>query len=156
MPHELDLLQPGIVLGRHHDAGAARQPGQHAHRVAEHRFERLLLRRGLDLRLDLLAFARTDVAKLKHGVDEKTQAKLGRQPPGAGVRRVNQAKLFEILHHIAHGGGRQRHRQQARDMARADRLAAGEIGIDDLTEDLARALVEVRQGCLARRATDRG
>ena len=41
--------------------------------------------------------------------------------------------------------GDERARQQARDVARADRLAGRQIGLDDLAEDLARALVELRQ-----------
>ena len=43
--------------------------------------------------------------------------------PGAGVRRVDQAQLFEILHHVAHGGRRKRDRQQAGEMTRPDGLA---------------------------------
>ena len=41
--------------------------------------------------------------------------------------------------------GDKRHGQRAAQIARADRLAGGEIGLDDALEDLARALVELAQ-----------
>ena len=69
--------------------------------------------------------------------------------PGRGVRRIDEAELLEVRHHVAHRRGRQRRRDQARDVARADGLAGGEIALDDLTENLARALVELREAHLA-------
>ena len=61
------------------------------------------------------------------------------------MRRIDQAELFEIRHDVAHRSRRQRHRQDARQIARADRLAGREIALDDQAEDLARALVELGQ-----------
>src|ERR1043165_5675948 len=66
------------------------------------------------------------------------------------MRRVHKPKLFEIGHDVAHRGRRQGHRDQARQIARADRLAGREITFDDLAEDLARAFVELREARLAR------
>jgi len=91
---------------------------------------------------DAGALLARQVAEFQQGVDIEPQPDLGGQPAGAGVRRVDQAELLEVLHHVAHRGGRQRHRQQARQVARADRIAADEIGIDDAAEDLARPRVE--------------
>src|SRR5258707_835258 len=59
--------------------------------------------------------------------------------------RVDQAERFEVRHHVAHRGRRQRHRDQARDIARAHRLAGREKTLDDLTKNVARALVELGQ-----------
>jgi hypothetical protein len=70
------------------------------------------------------------------------------------VRRIDQPELLEIGHHVAHRGRRQRGRDQARDVARADRLAGCQIAFDDLTEDLARALVELGEAHLRRADRD--
>ena len=76
---------------------------------------------------------------------KKRRPALGRQPPGRGVGRVDQPRQLQIGHDIAHRRRRQRHRQQAGDVARADRLPGGEIAIDDLAEDFPRALVGLDQ-----------
>ncbi len=102
----------------------------------------MILRRGVDLRLDLGALLGADVADLQHRIDEKAQPQLGRQPARARMRRIDEAKLLKVLHDIADGGGRQGHRQKPRQMPRAHRLAIGEIGFDDMAEDLARPLVQ--------------
>ena len=82
---------------------------------------------GLDLRLDLPALVGRQVADLEERVDEEAEAEFGRQPPGRGVRRVDQAELLEVGHDVADRGRRQRHRQDAADVARADRLAGLEV-----------------------------
>ena len=96
-----------------------------------------------------------EIADLHQGVDEEPQAEFGRQPAGRGMRRVDQAELLEIGHHVAHRGRRQRHRDQARDVARADRLAGREITLDDLTKNVARALVELGEPGIRRDQADR-
>jgi hypothetical protein len=72
------------------------------------------------------------IADLEQRVDEEAQARLGRQPPGAGVRRVDQPREFEVRHDVAHARRRQRHRQDSGDVARPDRLAGGKVVLDDL------------------------
>src|SRR5262245_44489290 len=62
------------------------------------------------------------------------------------MRRVDQADLFEILHHIADRSGREGHRQKPGEVARSDRLAAREIGVDDEPKNFPRALVEAGKG----------
>ena len=89
-----------------------------------------------------------EVADLHQRIDEEAQAELGRQPAGRGMRRIDQAELLEVRHHVADRGGRQRHREDARQIARADRLAGRQVALDDLAENLARALVERRQAHL--------
>jgi hypothetical protein len=101
-------------------------------------------RRRLHLRLDPAALLRRQVADLQKGVDEEAQAHLRGQAAGAGVGRVDQAGVLQVGHDVPDGGRRQRHRQNPRDIARSHRLARDEVGFDDLPEDLARALVQLR------------
>ena len=151
MPDELDMLEADVGLAGEHDAGAARQAGQRLARLGEHGLDACgPARRPCTSRLDLPALLGREVADLQQRVDEEAQAELGRQPAGRGVRRVDQAELLEVGHDVADRGRRQRHRQDAADVARADRLAGVEIGLDDPAEDLARAPVERLQ----RRAGD--
>ena len=96
----------------------------------------------LHLAVDALALLRREVADLHHRIDEEAQAELGRQPPGARMRRVDQPHVLQVRHDVADRGGRQRRRQDAAQIARADRIAGLQIGFDDAAEDLARAVVE--------------
>ena len=96
-----------------------------------------------------------EVADLHQGIDEKAQAEFGRQPAGRGMRRIDQAELLEIRHHVADRGRRQRHRDQARNVARADRFAGREIAFDDLTKNVARALVELGEPGMRRDQANR-
>src|SRR3546814_10143952 len=57
-----------------------------------------------------------------------------RQTPGARVRAGEQTIFFQILHHVADGGGREVERRELRQRARSDRLPGLEIGIDDQPE----------------------
>ena len=68
---------------------------------------------------------------------------LGRQPAGRGVRRIEQPGLLQVGHDVADGRRRQLQARSPRDRARADRLAGLDIGIDDVAEDLARAIAEL-------------
>ena len=78
-------------------------------------------------------------------VDEEAQPGLGGQAAGAGVRGVDQPRRLQVRHHVADRGGRERHRQDARQVARAHRLARGEVALHDAPEDLARAIVDIHQ-----------
>ena len=93
--------------------------------------------------LDLVARARRELARLQERVDEEPQARLRRQPPGAGVRRGEEAERLQVRHHVADRGRRELHRQHLRQVARADRHAGLQIGVDDVPEHRAGALVEV-------------
>src|SRR6478609_1202069 len=77
-------------------------------------------------------------------VDEETEAHLGWKPARRSVGREDEPELFQVRHHVADGGRRQRNRQQALQISRTDRLAGRQITLDDLTENLARTLVERR------------
>ena len=152
-PHELDVLEPHVVLDREHDAGRPGQARQHLRGFGEHGFHRLVGAGAGHLRLDRAAIALGQIADLHQGVDEEAQAEFCRQAAGRGVRGIDQAELLEVRHHVAHRGRRQRDRQDARQIARADRLAGGQIALHDRTKNLARALVERRQAHL--RTADR-
>ena len=101
---------------------------------------------GLDLRLDQPALVDGKIADLEERIDEEAEPELGRQAPGGGVRRVDEAELLEVGHDVADRGWRKGARQQPRDVARADRLAGLEVLVDDALEDFARAPVEPLQG----------
>ena len=75
----------------------------------------------------------------------------------ASVRNV-MADLEQLGHHVAHRGRRQRNRDQARDIARADGFAGRQITLDDLPKNIARALIELGEPGIAARSgqSDRG
>src|SRR3546814_7760874 len=75
-------------------------------------------------------------------VDEEAQAKVGRQAPGGGVRREQQAEVLEVRHHIAYGRWGEAQPEAARQRARAHRGAGFHIGVHDVLQHLARAIVE--------------
>ena len=105
-PHEVDLLEPRVGFADRHDAGDAGEAGQQAGRLGQHAFEIMVARGGGDLGVDACALVLLDIADLQQRIDEEAQADLGRQPPGADMRRVDEAEFLEILHHIAHRGRR--------------------------------------------------
>ncbi len=75
---------------------------------------------------------RRQVARLRrqHGVDEQPVAARGRDAAGAGVRAGDQAELLEVGHHVADRRRRQLEAAGARQRARADRLAVGDVALD--------------------------
>ena len=154
-PHEFDMLEPRIgFCGEHHRrrAGQARQPRQ---RFAKGCFNRLRLADRRKLGLDRLPLRLGEIAELHQRIDEKPQAQFGRQPPGRGMRRVDQAELLEVRHHVADRGRRQRHGDQARNVARADGFAGRQIALDDLAKDIPRTLVELGKPGIRRDQADR-
>ncbi len=96
-------------------------------------------------RLDVPPIVLGDVADLQQAVDEQPQAGVGRQAPGADVRRAQQAQLGQVLHGVADRGRRQVH-AAARQGARAHRLAGLQIGLHDPAEDVAGARVQLGKG----------
>ena len=98
---ELDMLQRHFVLGGEHQAGAARHARQHLAGLGQHVLERGAVARRLDLRLDRAALLVGEIADLHEGVDEEAQAALRRQPAGRDMRRIDEAEMLEIAHHIA-------------------------------------------------------
>src|SRR6202011_1240782 len=124
-------------------------------RLVKRSLDRLRLADGSKLALDRLPLRFGEIANLHQGVDEKSQTKFGGQPAGGSMRRVDQAELLEIGHHVADRGRRQRHRDQARNVARTDGFAGREITLDDLTKYVPRALVELGEPRVRRDQADR-
>jgi hypothetical protein len=91
----------------------------------------------LHLRFDAGALLGRNITDFEHRIDEEAETELGRQPAGAGMRRVNETGGLEIRHDVADRGWRQSHGENTRQIARADGITRGEIGLDDLTKDLA-------------------
>ena len=90
-----------------------------------------------------MAFVLGEIADLQQPMHKQPQSRLGRQTAGRGVRRVQQPGLLKIRHHIADRRRREVLAQQARQGARADRLAGRDIAVDDQPEDLAAALIQL-------------
>src|SRR5262249_11010217 len=59
------------------------------------------------------------------------------------MRRIDQPELLKVGHHVAHRGRRQRHRDQARNVARTDRFAGCKVAFDNLPENIARPLIQL-------------
>ena len=78
----------------------------------------------------------------QHRVDEQAVAARGGDAAGAGVRAGDQAELLEIGHHVADRRRRQLEAAGARQRARADRLAVGDVAFDQGLQQGLGALVE--------------
>ena len=144
------MLEPHVRLLRQHNGGGAGQSREPRQGFAQCSLDRCRPTDGLELTFDRLALRLGQIADLHQRIDEKAQSQFCRQPARGGVRRVDQSQLLKIRHHVAHRGRRQRHRDKARDVARAYRLAGGQIALDDLAEDIPRPLVELRQSGVRR------
>jgi len=84
--HELDVLQRAFLLRHDDDPGAMRQTRQRRRRLFQRLGEALAARRAQAL--DIVALVLGEVADFQQTMHEEAQARLGRQPPGRGVRRV--------------------------------------------------------------------
>ena len=94
------------------------------------------------LGVDAGALLRRDRTDLEERIDEDAQSHVGRHPPGARMRRIDEARFLKVHHDVADRSRRQRTGQDARDRTRTYGLAGIEIGLDQAPENLARALVE--------------
>ena len=129
------------MLGRDHEAGAARQSRKHHRCLCQHVFQAARL--GRHARLNRRPFGGSEFPDLQQAIHEQTQAPLGWHPAGAGVRRIEQTQRFEVRHYVANGGRRERVRQALRKGSRAHRLSRGEVGVHEMAKDLARAFAKL-------------
>src|SRR5437763_16572333 len=83
-----------------------------------------------------------EVADFQKAVNEEAQPGFGRQPAGRGMRRIEEPRLFKVRHDVANRRRRQVLTEEARQCARADRLAGLHIAVDDQPEDLPAAQVQ--------------
>ena len=153
--NEFDMLQPRIGFGGQHDCGGPREAGEPGQRLAERRFDRLRLPDRGQLALDRLPFWFGEIADLHQRVDEEAQAEFRRKAASGSMRRVDQAERFKVRHDVADRSWRQRHRDQARNIARADGLAGRQIALDDLPKNVARPLIELGKPGMRRDQADR-
>ena len=75
-------------------------------------------------------------------VDEEAVAARRRHAAGRGVRAGDEAELLEVGHHVADRGGRKIEPGVLRQRARADRLALGDVALDQASSAGFGALVE--------------
>ena len=137
---ELDLAERRLFLGRDDHARVARQARQQARRLADQIVEQVA---GLAaFLLDGQTLVGRQIADLQEGIDIEPETGLGRQAPGAGMGRVQQADVFQVRHHVAHRGRRQRGREPPRNRARADGFAGLDVFVDDNAENFPRSLVK--------------
>jgi hypothetical protein len=78
----------------------------------------------------------------QHGVDEQAVAARGGDAAGGGVGAGDQAEVFQVGHHVAHGGRRQLDAGGARKCARANRLAVGYVPFHQGFEQQLGAVIE--------------
>ena len=136
------MLKTGIALGRDHDAGTVREAGEKRACLAQQFLGAAGPVGARHLGIDVGALLGRNRADLQERIDEEAQAHIGRHPPGARMRRIDESRFLKIHHDVANGSGRQSAGQDARNRARADGLAGIEIGLDQAAENLARTLVD--------------
>jgi hypothetical protein len=141
---EFDMLQGRVLLGGHHQSGAARQAGEQRGRLGENIFQAPAA--ACHACLDHSALLRFQIAHFQKPVHEQTQAFFRGHASRAGVRGIEQAHALQVCHHIADGGGRQGQRQALGEGARAHWLARGQKGFHQMTEDFPRAFAQGRIG----------
>ena len=141
---ELDMLERRVLLGRSPPDPAQRdRPDSSLRRLGEHVFDS---RRPCPI-------MRASMATRSSGASSPTSRRPStnrRRPFSVGTRpalvcgRIEQAHRFQVRHHVADRGRRQRQRQALGQGARAHRLAGGQKGLHQMAEDFARPLA---QGC---------
>ena len=140
-PDEFDVFQVHVCLSGEHDACSPGNSGQQRRGLGQGAFECVARCGGTHLGLDPLLLLAPDIADLQHGIDKEAQAHFRRKSAGGCVRREDQARMLQIRHDIADRGRRQRHGQDACEVAGSYRFARREVALHDLSKDLACALV---------------
>src|SRR6266513_706416 len=97
--HELDVLQWPFRLWHDDDPGTVRQAGERRGRLFQRLREALAPRRAEAL--EVVPLGLREIADLQEAVHEQAQPRLCGQPPGRGVRRIEEPRLFEIRHDVA-------------------------------------------------------
>ncbi len=140
--HEFDMFKRAFGLGCKHKASPTRKARKNLTGFCQHALDRIVHACRTHLCLNGGAFIRRQVAHFHESIDKETQTDLGWQTPGGNMRCIDEAKMLKVTHHIANGSRRKTVRQQARQVARPDRIAIIEVTVDDQPENIARPLVE--------------
>ena len=117
----------GAALGRHHHAGEARQVGQQMRSLGD-KFLRVVR---LQLAFQLAYFNLVQRPDLEQRIDEEAVAARRRDPARGRVRAGDEAEFFEIRHDVADAGRAQFKTGKPGKRARTDRLAVGNIALDE-------------------------
>ena len=138
---ELDMPDLSLVLRGQNEGGALCHAGQggadaiqHAantRRVSAHRL------------VYFLAVLHVQIADLQQAVHEHPQPHLRWHAPGAGMGTVQQAKILQILHHIAHGCCAHLLVQGTCQRTAANRVAIFQIGLNNRAKHIPRAVIQV-------------
>ncbi len=124
---KLDVPKHADALGHPHHPDEMRQAGEQLRRLVDHQARLFALQGGRGHGIDGLHVV---AAGSEHGVDEQAVAARRGHPASRGVRAGDQAELFQVAHHVAHGGRRQLQPGRAREGARTHRLAVGNIAFN--------------------------
>ena len=138
---EFDLRQRDVVRVRQgHQARHVRDARQHLRHGLDQRAA--VGRIGAEPALDLLDLLVVQGLELEQGVDEEAVALVGGYASGRGVRRGDEAQIFQVGHDIANGGRGEAQARIARQGPRTDGLPVANIILDQGFEQQLRPLIE--------------
>ena len=123
---------------RRDDAGEVRELRQHLRRGVDE----LLRPIGLELSLQLADLDLLERLDDQQAVDEEPVALGRRNAAGRRVRARDEAHLLEVGHDVADRRRRQLEARLPRQHARADRLAVGDVALDQRLQQVLRARIQ--------------
>ena len=135
---ELDVPERRAAAARrHHDAGETRELGEELRRLAD----RALRVVRVEVAFELPELGLVERPDREQRVDEDAVAARGGHAAGRGVRARDEAHFLQVGHHVAHGRRAQVEPGELRQRTRADRLAVGDVALDERFQQDLRALV---------------
>src|SRR5882672_905009 len=105
----------------------------------------------MQLALEAIQLARLERLHHQQRIDEEAVPRRGRHAAGRGVRAGDESHVLQVRHHVADRRRRQVEPGVLRQRARADRLALGDIALDQGLEQDLRAFVEHENHCTLER-----
>src|SRR6266850_1327978 len=105
----------------------------------------------MQLALEAIQLARLERLHHQQRIDEEAVSRRSRHAAGRGVRAGDESHVLQVRHHVADRRRRQVEPGVLRQRARADRLALGDISLDQGLEQDLRALVEHENHCTLER-----
>ena len=137
------MAKSGLAPRRHHDAGEVRELRQQM-RGGRHQLMRAV---GVQFVFELVDLALLERLDDHQAVDEETVALRRRHAAGRRVRTRDEAHLLEVGHHVADRRRRQLEAGLPRQRARADRLAVGDVALDQRLQQVGGARIEHSVHC---------
>src|SRR5688500_1444176 len=98
----------------------------------------------MKLTFELVDLERIERLDGEQGVDEEPVTARSRNAAGGGVRARDEAKVFQVRHHVADARRRKLEPRIPRQSPRADRLSVRDIALDERLQKDLRALVQHR------------